>query len=91
MLERSQFFILLALFLGDNIMGIIYLLPMSALGILLVFAGAQLSLTLLDMNTRKEMFVPVCVLGITLASNLAAGFLVGIALAYALKSEKLNI
>ncbi len=84
-------FILLALFLGEKLMGIIYLLPMSALGILLIFAGAQLSLTLLDMNTRKELFVPICVLGITLASNLAAGFLVGIALAYALKSEKLNI
>jgi SulP family sulfate permease len=29
--------------------------------------------------------------GITLASNLAVGFIVGIALAYALKSEKLTI
>jgi sulfate permease, SulP family len=84
-------FILLALLLGDKLMGIIYLLPMSALGILLIFAGAQLSLTLLDMNTRKELFVPICVLGITLASNLAAGFLVGIALSYALRSGKLNV
>ncbi len=84
-------FILLALLLGNHIMGVIYLVPMSALGILLIFAGAQLSLTLLDMNTRKEMFLPIIIVGITLASNLAAGFLVGIALAYALKSEKLNV
>ena len=84
-------FILLALLLGENLMGVIYLLPMAALGILLIFAGAQLSLTLLDMKSRKEMFVPILVLGITLASNLAAGFLVGIAVAYALKSDKLNI
>ena len=84
-------FIMLALFLGDKLMGIIYLLPMSALGVLLIFAGMQLSLTLLDMNTRKEMFVPLCVLGITLASNLAVGFLVGIVLAYALRSEKLSV
>ena len=84
-------FIVLALLLGENLMGIIYLLPMSALGILLIFAGAQLSLTLLDMKTRKEMFLPILVVGITLASNLAAGFLVGIAVAYALKSEKLNV
>lgn len=84
-------FIVLAFFLGERLMGVIYLLPMSALGILLVFAGAQLSLTLLDMKTRKEMFVPILVLGITLASNLAAGFLVGIAVAYALKSEKLSV
>ena len=84
-------FIVLALLLGEHLMGVIYLLPMSALGILLIFAGAQLSLTLLDMRTRKEMFVPILVVGITLASNLAAGFLVGIAVAYALKSEKLNV
>ncbi len=84
-------FILLALLLGEHLMGVIYLLPMAALGILLIFAGAQLSLTLLDMKTRKEMFVPILVVGITLASNLAAGFLVGIAVAYALKSEKLHV
>jgi SulP family sulfate permease len=84
-------FILLALFLGEHFMGIIYLIPMAALGVLLIFAGAQLSLTVLDMKTRKEMFIPVLIVGITLASNLAAGFLVGTALAYALKSEKLSV
>jgi SulP family sulfate permease len=84
-------FILLALFLGEHFMGIIYLIPMAALGVLLIFAGAQLSLTVLYMKTRKEMFIPVLIVGITLASNLAAGFLVGTALAYALKSEKLSV
>lgn len=84
-------FILLSLLLGSQILGIIYLLPMSALGILLIFAGAQLSITLLDMHSRKEIFVPILVLGITLASNLAAGFIGGIALAFALKSDKLNV
>ena len=84
-------FVVLALLLGEHLMGVIYLLPMAALGILLIFAGAQLSLTLLDMKTRKEMFVPILMVGITLASNLAAGFLIGIAVAYALKSEKLNV
>jgi len=84
-------FIFLALLLGEHLMGIIYLLPMAALGVLLVFAGAQLSLTVLDMKTRKEMFVPILIVGITLASNLAAGFLVGIVLAYVLKSERLSV
>lgn len=84
-------FIVLALFLGEYLLGVIYLLPMSALGILLIFAGAQLSLTILDMNTRKGMFVSILILGITIASNLAVGFLAGIAVAYVLKSEKLNV
>jgi SulP family sulfate permease len=90
-LISGAIFIVLALFLGEHIMGVIYLLPMSALGILLIFAGAQLTLTLLDMKTRKELFVPILVLGITLASNLAAGFLAGIAIAFALQSEKLTV
>ncbi|MCJ8499411.1 putative sulfate/molybdate transporter [Desulfatitalea alkaliphila] len=84
-------FILLALLLGPHLMGIIHLLPMAALGVLLVFAGAQLSLTLLDMNTRKELFVPILVVGITLASNLAAGFIAGTLAAYALRSDKLSV
>lgn len=84
-------FVVLALFLGSEALAIIYLLPMSALGVLLIFAGAQLALTVLDLKTRKDFFVPILIAGITLASNLAAGFIVGIIVAHVLKSEKLNI
>jgi SulP family sulfate permease len=84
-------FVSLAVFLGGQILSVISLLPMSALGVLLVFAGGQLALTILDMKERKELFIPIMVLGITLASNLAVGFLAGIALGYALKSERLNV
>ena len=64
---------------GDDIVGLFNLLPMSILGVLLVFAGAQLGLTVMDLQTRKEIFVCLLIVGITLASNLAAGFLVGTA------------
>jgi len=84
-------FMALALFLGSHSLAILYLLPMAALGVLLIFAGAQLALTLLDMQTRKELFVPILVLGVTLASNLAAGFLTGIAVAYLLKWDRVSI
>ena len=84
-------FLGLAVFLGRHSLSILYLIPMSALGVLLIFAGSQLTLSLLDMQTRKELFVPVIILGITLASNLAVGFATGIALAYALKSERLSV
>jgi SulP family sulfate permease len=84
-------FLVLALALGKEILAVFYLLPMSALGVLLIFAGAQLALTLMDMQNRKDLFVPLLVLGITLAANLAAGFIAGIALAYALKSERLSV
>jgi len=84
-------FFMLALFLGSHSLAVIYMLPMAALGVLLIFAGIQLTLTLLDMQTRKDMFVPILVLGITLASNLAAGFLTGIGAAYILKWKKLSV
>jgi SulP family sulfate permease len=84
-------FVCLALFLGMHSLAIIYLLPMSVLGVLLVFAGSQLALTIIDMKERKDLFVALVMLGITLASNLAVGFVVGIAVAYALKSEKLTV
>jgi len=84
-------FLCLAILLGGHSLSVFYLLPMSALGVLLIFAGSQLTLTLLDMQTRKDLFVPMMILGITLASNLAVGFVTGIALAYALKSQRLTV
>ncbi len=84
-------FLALAFFLGIHALSVVYLLPMAILGVLLVFAGGQLALTVIDMKTRKDLFVSLLMLGITLASNLAAGFLVGIVVAYVLKSERLNV
>jgi len=84
-------FVALALFLGYHALAIVYLVPMSILGVLLVFAGSQLALTIIDIKTRKELFVILMMLGITLATNLAVGFVVGIAVAYALTSDRLNV
>ena len=84
-------FVLLAILLGEQALSVLHLLPMSALGVLLLFAGSQLALTILDVRERKELFVVLMILGITLASNLAAGFVTGIAIAYALRSDKLNV
>ncbi len=87
----GSFFLLMALFLGIHALAIVYLVPMGVLGVLLVFAGSQLALTVIDMKERKDLFVALLMLGITLASNLAVGFMVGLAVAYALKSDKLNV
>jgi SulP family sulfate permease len=84
-------FILFTLVLGHRILALFNLIPMAILGVLLLFAGSQLALTILDVKERKELFVVVVILGITLAANLAAGFAAGIVLAYLLRSEKLNV
>ncbi|WP_029898251.1 molybdate transporter family protein [Desulfohalovibrio reitneri] len=84
-------FVLLALLLGEDIVAVLNLLPMAVLGVLLLFAGSQLALTILDLRQRKDLFVALLILGITLAANLAWGFVVGIALAWALKWKKLSV
>jgi len=48
-------------------------------------------LTVMDIGERKDLFVVLVILGITLASNLAAGFAVGIFTAYVLRSDKLKV
>jgi SulP family sulfate permease len=84
-------FVALSILLGPKATALLYLLPLSVLGVLLVFAGGQLALTLIDMTSRKELFTPILILGITLASNLAVGFIVGIVVAYLLKWKRLAI
>ena len=84
-------FVLMAILLGDHSLAVVFLIPISILGVLLIFAGSQLALTIIDMKERKDLFVALVMLGITLASNLAIGFGAGIAVAYALKSEKLRV
>jgi SulP family sulfate permease len=84
-------FLLLAFFLGTGILAIVYLIPLAILGVLLLYAGSQLAMTMIDLMSRKDLFVALVMLGITLATNLAVAFLVGIALAYALKSKRLSV
>jgi len=84
-------FVLLVLFLGSGILTVIYLIPMAILGVLLIFAGSQLALTIQDIFHRKDLFVVVMILGITLATNLGVGVMAGFGLAYFLKWEKINI
>ena len=84
-------FVSLALIFGENMVAILNLLPFSLLGVLLVFAGLQLALMIQDVEDRKDLFVVLLMLGIALATNLAVAFIVGIIVAYALKSDRLTI
>jgi SulP family sulfate permease len=87
----GSIFIILVVLLGTHMLSILYLVPMSILGVLLLFAGGQLALTIIDLKDRKELFVTLAMLGITLASNLAAGFIAGFIIAYLLRSTRMNI
>lgn len=66
-------FVIVSLVFGSEVLAVAQLLPLSVLGALLIFAGAQLAMTVQDITDRKEYFVCMAILGITLASNLAFG------------------
>jgi len=84
-------FVVLAILLGKDIVEALKFLPMSILGVLLVFAGSQLALSIMDLENRKDYFVAILILGITLASNLAAGFIAGMVVAHFLRWENLSV
>jgi SulP family sulfate permease len=84
-------FLVLAVFFGHGALALLKLLPKSILGVLLVFAGAQLALMVQDLTERKDFFVVLVMLGITLATNLAIAFVCGIVIAYALNSGKISV
>jgi len=84
-------FMLLAVFLGPHTVSAVNLIPLSVLGVLLLFAGSQLGLTIIDLQRRRDYFVILVILGITLAANLAAGFIVGVAVAHILSIERFKV
>jgi len=70
--------------------------PMKVIGAYAIAAAMRpnqilASSLLMDLKGRKDYFVATLILGITLSSNLAAGFIAGIVVAQLLKWEKLSI
>ncbi len=78
-------FVIMAIILGEHILSIIHLLPMAVLGVLLVFSGLQLAVMVKDLDNRKDLFVVMLMLALTLTTNLAVAFIAGIFIARLLK------
>jgi SulP family sulfate permease len=84
-------FVVLALLFGEAIVPVLRLMPLAILGVLLTFAGLQLALMIQDLTDRRDFFVVLLMLGLTMVFNLAVAFLAGIVVAYALKSDWLKV
>lgn len=76
---------------GEHILTFVKLVPLSVLGVLLLFAGIQLALTINDVKLRGDLFVVLLITGITIASNLAIAFIVGILVATLQKWKQISI
>lgn len=84
-------FLLVGFLIGDNAVAVFSLLPFSVLGALLCFAGAQLAMMILDIKERKDLFVVIAMLAVSLVSNLGVGFGIGIVTAYLFQYTKIKI
>lgn len=84
-------FLALVLLFGPQSVDIIHLIPFSALGVLLSFAGIQLGLSVLDLRLRSEMAVALVMAGVTLATNLSIACIIGMLFDAVLKWRKIAL
>lgn len=76
----------LAVVFGASMMGLCRAFPASILGVMLGFSGIELALVARDQSKRSAAFVMIATAGVSLATNdVAAGFAVGLACAWALR------
>lgn len=71
----------LALLLGGSLLLWLEQYPQSVLGVLLLFSGVELALVCRDQSRRAAFFVMIVTAGVSAATNMALGFLVGWAVA----------
>jgi MFS superfamily sulfate permease-like transporter len=80
--------LLLAIFLGTSLMTLCAGFPSSVLGVLLAFAGMELSLVSRDQTSRTDAFAMLLTTGACMGlNNIAFGFLLGLSIAWCLRLE----
>ena len=86
------FIILFAgLFLSDSILLVLQVFPRSVLGVIMLFAGVELSLVIRDVKLKKEnLFVLIITTGIAMW-NMGAAYLAGLALYHAIERKWIKI
>lgn len=84
-------FVAIGLLVGDQAVAVLSLLPFAVLGALLCFSGAQLAMMILDVKERKDLFVVVAMLAVSLVTDLGVGFGVGIVAAHLFKHTRMTV
>lgn len=70
-------YMIMAVFFGNSLLLMIEAFPLSVLGVLLVFSGLELAVVCRDQTRKIDFFVAALTAGISIASNVAFGFLAG--------------
>ncbi len=85
-------FIFIALVFGKIGISILSSVPNAILGVLLIFAGLELSLLIRDVKEKGDLFVTLLIAGIGLATtNMGIAFFTGIIVSRMIKWKNINI
>jgi SulP family sulfate permease len=78
-------FVSLALIFGASAVSLLGVIPLSILGVLLIFSGVQLVKMLMEVKGAGNFLVVSTVVGLSLVTNMTVAFVVGIILYYFLR------
>jgi len=85
-------FLVIALVFGTIGISLLMLIPNAVLGILLLFAGLELSILIRDLNERGDLFLAVLIAGLGFATtNLGLAFLIGIIVNFLIRRFKISL
>lgn len=78
-------FLAMALIFGSSAVSILGLIPLSILGVLLVFTGVQMVKLATDVRGKGDFIVVSMIVGLALLTSMAIAFIAGLILYYSLK------
>ncbi len=84
-------FLIIAIFFGKIGIALLTAVPNAVLGILLIFAGLELSILIRDVKTRNDLFITLLTAGIGFSTtNMGIAVGVGIVVYYLMKWKKIR-
>jgi SulP family sulfate permease len=84
-------FLVIAIVFGTIAIAVLRVIPYAVLGILLIFAGLELTMLIKGIKEKKDFFVVFIIAGIAVATtNMGYAFIVGIIVYYVIKYAKIE-
>lgn len=85
-------FLLIALVFGSIGISLLSSIPNAVLGVLLLFAGLELALLIMDVKEKRDLFVTFLIAGIGFATtNMGIAFFTGIIVVYLMKWRDIQV
>ncbi len=85
-------FVVIALIFGKFGITLLAVIPNAVLGVLLLFAGLELAMIVMDLNRKTDFFVAFLIAGVALAcTNMSIAFAAGIVVSFVIRKADIQI